>query len=243
MKTIEQFLQENSNFDGFVGIFQPISNAKSDELSGENITRITSNGETNQDFIPLSFFDNIDFKEHLSPYDPYPRETPQIYKVFVPDNIFENKPVQESPIKFWRENGVSQADINALLDMARFSMSCSNGKRDISYEFAVGDDSWAFMIHSLLQYYQENLDKFEATQSRMTSIPYPYNANEAKKDFLESLSKVYINLDCYDNCVSYSLKELLPKIANGLDKLEDFKRLVFDETFAYKEQMKARKQK
>ena len=61
MKTIEQFLQENSNFDGFVGIFQPISNAKSDELSGENITRITSNGETNQDFMPLSFFDNIDF--------------------------------------------------------------------------------------------------------------------------------------------------------------------------------------
>ena len=241
MKTIKQFLHENSTFDGFIGIFQPISNAKSDKLSDENITRITNNEEISQDFAPLSFFDNIDFKEHLCPYVPYPREIPQKYKVFVSDNIFQYMPVEDSQIKFWRENGVSQADINALLDIARFS---SNEERDISYEFAVADDCWDFAIHSLQQYYQENLNRFEAIQNRMAKIPYPYNANEAKKDFLESLSNVYINLEyAYGDYISLSLKELLPTI-DSCFVIDDFVKFVYDEKLEQETQtQKARKQK
>lgn len=213
MKTIKQFLQENSNFDGFVGIFQPISNAKSDSLAidDEGITRVTSAGEEIAGFLPMSFYRNIEFRHasgknidltHIqnditSPINSDLNICKKPHKVFVADDIFQNLPVTNSEIDFWRENFITQKDVSAIISRAYYD--CLLGKNRYSslsmntyYEFAVADEHLEFMLYSLSEYFRERFDGIEMCGKELSLEAEDISEN--KKVFLDTLKRMSVSI-------------------------------------------------
>ena len=284
MKTIEQFLQENSNFDGFVGIFQPISNAKKDSLAidDEGVTRVTSAGEEIVGFLPMSFYRNIEFRHasgknidltHIqnditSPINSDLNICKKPHKVFVADDIFQNLPVTNSEIDFWRENFITQKDVSAIISRAYYDCLLGKHRLNTYYEFAVADEHLEFMLYSLSEYFRERFDDIEMRGKKLSleaednGIPSPfrpqYNVSENKKVFLDTLKKMSVSIgveiDNERKFISVSFDEFWNKQTNTFkfDSVDDLLSYVYN----YKEsnrlwdnqelennQMKVRKQR
>lgn len=245
MKTEQEFLDENKNFDGFIGVFKPISNAKKDRMSEDSIIRVTGDDREIPGYLPMSFYDKIEFNytsgKTFTDSQVNPFELP--HKIFVADDIFQKGAITNSEIDFWKENWICENDIYAILDRIKFDVtSCVDGSgktrydeysMNCQYELAVADENLDYMLSLIARYCEANFDMFDRVQRNASKIPYPYNGIEAKKEFIDSLSRVSISVDIANTensdeakYVSIALNELFdseflnPKFNNSSELID-----------------------